>query len=290
MAAMTSTPGVVTVGLTTVDLSYFVADPVRPGRKAVAESMSIDAGGPAANAARAAALLGSPTTVHTMLGQGLMAANARSILEAQGVRVVDHTPPQSEWQVPVSTAIVTPDGERTVVSVNAAGAPRPTSDGGDHGGAGGTAVVVVDGHHLPLAGAVMANAPRAIVVLDAGSWKPDLDKILPSVDVAIVSADFLVPAEHESLFRSIPFSARSDGPQPVRAWSHAGAAATVPVRRVDAVDTLGAGDVLHGAFAHFIAGRPLTFDSVVTALRLATDVATESCLVQGVTGWSAPRV
>lgn len=55
--------------------------------------------------------------------------------------------------------------------------------------------LLVDGHHLRVA-QVLARAARARgipVLLDGGSWKPGLDRLLAHVDHAVLSADFALP-------------------------------------------------------------------------------------------------
>jgi sugar/nucleoside kinase (ribokinase family) len=49
------------------------------------------------------------------------------------------------------------------------------------------------------------------------------------------------------------------------------------------VDTLGAGDVLHGAFCHYFALEP-DFEG---ALRQASEIATRSCQTLGTRAWAA---
>ena len=55
----------------------------------------------------------------------------------------------------------------------------------------------------------------------------------------------------------------------------------VPVPAIDAVDTLGAGDVFHGAVAYYLAGG-LAFDA---ALAGAAKVAARSCTSFGTRDW-----
>jgi sugar/nucleoside kinase (ribokinase family) len=53
------------------------------------------------------------------------------------------------------------------------------------------------------------------------------------------------------------------------------------VAKIAAIDTLGAGDVLHGAFCHFFARKPV-FEE---ALRWAAEIATLSCQSLGTQAW-----
>lgn len=63
-----------------------------------------------------------------------------------------------------------------------------------------------------------------------------------------------------------------------------GGAVEVPAVRV--ADTLGAGDVLHGALAHRLAtAGPLTSERFTEALRAAAVVASRACASFGTRAW-----
>ena len=104
-----------------------------------------------------------------------------------------------------------------------------------------------------------------------------LPELLPHVTAAVCSADFAAPgtagdrdATARVLLEAGPgFVAVTAGPGPVRWWT-GGAQGAVEVPEVHVQDTLGAGDVLHGAFAFAIASG---LRDPVLALRFAIDVA-----------------
>jgi sugar/nucleoside kinase (ribokinase family) len=129
-----------------------------------------------------------------------------------------------------------------------------------------------------------------MLVLDGGSWKPGTEEIAPLLTAAICSERFAVPgrsvpgrlADADSTIdwfaeRGVPHVAVTRGAQPVLGWDR-GRRFEIEVARVDVVDTLGAGDVLHGAFCfHFVRMRDFE-----PALRLAAGIATRSCLGLGI--------
>lgn len=303
---------VVCCGLTTLDVTQTVDAVPRPDEKVVARSVRVDVGGPAANAARTAAALGAPTTLVTALGTGPLAELARALLTAAGVRVVDVA--TDDAGPALSTVLVTAGtGERAVVSANAVGravggCPPDVLDG--------AGALLVDGHLLavqvPLA--QQARERGAVVLLDGGSWKPGLDGLLRNVDVALVSADFGVPdhagaADHDGdrLSQGGPPDTLGDARPPdtlaaiaahgptLVAQSHgagplevltAGHRYRIDVPAVapsDVVDTLGAGDVLHGAAAAHLAAGAAWPD----AIREGARVATRSVRAPGALGWAA---
>jgi sugar/nucleoside kinase (ribokinase family) len=266
---------VLLAGLCTVDVVQRVEELPAPGEKVQSLRVDVAAGGPATNAAVTAAALGAEATLLTVLGAHPLAALARADLEAHGVRVVDLAP-ENPGPPPVSAVAVRDrDGERTVVSRNAAGSEATWSGTVD------ADVVLVDGHHPGLTLSVARAAGDVPVVLDAGSWKPVLDDLLPLVDVAACSAHFTAPGPglHE---RGVPTVITTAGAGPVR-WSTAdGSSGEVPVAEVEARDTLGAGDVWHGALAVAVTRERTVTDRI----RFANEVAAERVRHVGPRSWT----
>ncbi|GAA4538585.1 PfkB family carbohydrate kinase [Amycolatopsis samaneae] len=273
---------VLLAGLCTVDVVQRVAEIPAPGEKTQSLAVAVAAGGPATNAAVTVAALGGEATLLTVLGGHSLAALARADLDAHGVRVVDLAPGRAEPPAVSAVTVREHDGERTVVSRNAADPSagfslpildfRPTPD-----------AVLVDGHHpeLALAVARWARGHGVPVVLDAGSWKPVLDELLPLVDIAACSAHFRAPEPglHE---RGVATVITTAGPEPVR-WSAGGASGEVPVPAVEARDTLGAGDVWHGALAYAVARG----GDVASRIGFANEVAAERVRHAGPRSWTA---
>ncbi|MEV8606815.1 PfkB family carbohydrate kinase [Amycolatopsis sp. NPDC051373] len=273
-------------GLCTVDVVQRVSHFPAPGEKVQSLRVDVAAGGPATNAAVTVAALGAAATLVTVVGAHPLSALAHADLIAYGVDVVDLDPARTD-SPPVSAVVVRDsDGERTVVSRNAAsGAPVEVPDLTDLTGLVRQAdAVLVDGHHPELALAV-ARAARSLgvpVVLDAGSWKPVVEDLLPLVDVAACSAHFAAPGPGLRE-RGVPVVIRTAGPDPVR-WSTAEDSGQVPVNDVEARDTLAAGDVWHGALAHAVAAGGSSVDGWI---RHANAVAAERVRHVGPRSWTA---
>ncbi|MEV7972826.1 PfkB family carbohydrate kinase [Cellulomonas sp. NPDC089187] len=280
----------VCVGLTTLDVSQVVEAVPGPDQKVVAERLSVTFGGPAANAAATAVALGVPARLVTALGSGPVADLIRAELHGAEVEVVDLAA-GTDARPPVSTVLITrATGQRAVASVNATGMPQLSPP--DLGVLEGASAVLVDGHHRDAAVSLAEGARgRDIpVVLDGGSWKPGLEALLAQVDHAVLSADFALP--HDAVggdalawmldrwpLRSV---ARSAGAGPVELRERGRSVAWLPVQEAaTVVDTLGAGDVLHGALAAELArGR-----GIAEALRVGTEIATRSVGFAGARGW-----
>ncbi len=267
-------------GLATLDVIQVVDGLPAANRKTTAVRSWLAAGGPAAGAAIAFAALGGRARLVTALGTGSAADLVRADLASAGVEVVDLAP--DGFELGPSVALVDAgSGERAVVSgsgqapeVLSAVPGLPASD-----------VVLVDGHHPGLALPLARLAARSgtPVVVDAGSHKPVLDLLWPLVTDVVCSADYSHPsgiAPRALLGRGPALVAVSHGAEPLQWWT-ASAAGSVPVPVVAAVDTLGAGDVLHGGYALALAaGR-----SRPAALEFAVTAATRRVTSLGPFGW-----
>lgn len=276
--------------MATVDVQQVVDAVPGPDAKVTALSTRVEAGGPALNAAITAAALGASVTLVSAVGEGPLAEVVRHDCSRYGVDVVDCAP--AGFTPPLSTVLITEStGERAVVSLNAGGITSydvPPAARLDDLVAPAQAVLV-DGHHLPV-GAVVAQlgARRGVpVLLDGGSWKPGLERVLPDVDVALLSADFHAPGGDDRQLPAVGqmFVARSAGAGPVRWLAADGASGEVAVHQVEVVDTLGAGDVLHGAMLVELARHGLA--DLPASLARAVDVATRSVTAPGARGWLA---
>ncbi len=254
--------------MATLDIVHVVDAVPGDNDKIVAASTQVAAGGPALNAAATAATLGVETVLVSAVGDDPLADLVVRELASVGVRLVDLA--ASGFRISVSTVLVTQaSGARAVVSRNAVGVDGYAVDPetAAQSWLDGVAAVLVDGHHLPLALAVARAAhQRGIpVLLDGGSWKPGLETLLALVDIAVVSSDFRPPSAApaadvlDALLALGPsWVARSAGADPVTWRSASGSGGVVAVPEVVVVDTLGAGDVLHGALLAEVARHGLT--------------------------------
>jgi len=276
---------VVCVGLTTLDVVQVTDRVPGPDEKLVADDGWLAFGGPAANAAATCAALGVDVRLVTALGSGPVADLVRAGLAAAGVEVVDLAPDVRDL-LAVSSVLVNDLG-RAVVSCNAQAAPDLSGPAAAVPGAGAGDVVLVDGHHLGAATVLAGRSAGATVLADGGSWKPGLEDLLARVGVAVLSADFHVPGADDDLLTVVATMgpsvvAQTHGAGPVQVRTHDGTVHHVHPPQVPVTDTLGAGDVLHGAVAAALArdADPLC------AITSGVDVASRSVQFRGALGWT----
>jgi sugar/nucleoside kinase (ribokinase family) len=114
-----------------------------------------------------------------------------------------------------------------------------------------------------------------------------LEKLLKLADYALCSADFFPPGceDHNDVLAylsslGVPFAAITNGPDPIHTMAKDGKPATLYVPNIDAIDTMGAGDIFHGAFCHFVLEQD--FAQAITS---AAKIASQSCTFFGTRSW-----
>jgi sugar/nucleoside kinase (ribokinase family) len=275
------------VGLATVDIVYRVDSFPGANSKVTARSQEIFAGGPATNASIAFSHLGGSPALVATVGRHVLANAILDEIKEYGIQLIDLNP---EFDRPpsLSSVCVNDAGERNVVSANALRISTPPAQI-DEILLDEASIVLVDGHSMRAAQAwsKAAHERGMPVVLDGGSWKDGTGELLKSIDTAICSADFLPPGcrnEQDVIAylqsHGVTKIAITKGAQPIRFVSAANSG-VVPVPHVDAVDTMGAGDIFHGAYCYYAS----TGRGFEEALRAAAKVAAESCRFHGTREW-----
>ena len=277
------------VGLATVDISYTVDEVPQRNQKISVPEQSLSAGGPSANAAATFAFLGGRARLVTAVGGHPLSSVILADVRHFSISLHDLARGRKEAPPVSSIMVLRRSGERTVVSANAAVFatirtkfnPRWLS---------GVSIVQVDGHYMQLClAAARAAHERGIpVVLDSGSWKQGMNELLRFVDIAICSEDYRPPGcrDVKDVFeflgqggiRRIAITRGSNG---IRFIDHDGRG-RVASPKIRAVDTLGAGDIFHGAFCYYLSQPGCEFREALSA---AARVASFSCRYSGTRLW-----
>jgi sulfofructose kinase len=270
------------VGHASFDLNMTVDHHPGPDEKCTATTLLQCGGGPAANAAVAVARLGGTSAFAGYLGNDLFGTKHLEELLLEGVDtslVARGTHP-----TPLSFILVKPDGSRTVVN-HKAGTPSLEITRIDFSNCS-PKVILLDGHEprisLPLARS--ARGKGITTVLDAGSVHQGTVELTPLVDYLLASEKFARDFTGEldmhralqALYRRAPTVAISLGENGL-IWKSSAGEGRVPAFLVQTLDTAGAGDTLHGAFAARIARR----EHFLPALHFACAAAALSCTRYG---------
>lgn len=276
------------LGLATADIVYYVAHHLRNNEKLKAERQLAYAGGPATNAAVAFAAFDNEATLITGLGQHPLAHVAKHDIIEHNLTLVDATEQPKRPPILASILVDLGNGERAVVYSNT-DLRKLRHDAINETTLEYAGLLMLDGYYLPQAIqlATWARQMAIPVIFDGGSWKDGLERLLPLVDYAICSDNFQPPASTEraevfSMLRhfGVENIAITRGGEPILALID-GEIVEIPVMPVQPVDTLGAGDIFHGAFCHYIMER----NDFLLALERAGEVASLSCTSLGTRAW-----
>ena len=276
------------VGLATVDISYTVDEIPRRNQKISVEGQQLSCGGPSANAAATFAFLGGRASLVTAVGGHPLSSVIRGDVKRFSIALHDLARGRTEAPPVSSILVLRRTGERTVVSANAAVFSTFAAEFSARW-LSGVSIVQVDGHYMRLCiAAARAAHERGIpVVLDSGSWKKGMSELLRFVDIAICSEDYRPPGcrDVKDVFeflgaRGIRQIAITRGAGGIR-FVDGQRRAAIAVRKIRAVDTLGAGDIFHGAFCYYIAQGCEFRDGLSAAAR----VASFSCRYPGTRLW-----
>ncbi len=289
------TAQVLFIGRSTVDALYWLEKMPEENTKVFARQFRIAAGGPALNAAVTHALLGGQTALVSAVGSGPWAALVRGEMKDRGIRLLDLAA-DTAYETPLTAVLVDgANGNRTIVNppLQAVELPRLRAWEREsqklEGGA--PAVVLADGFFLEESLELMASLREhgAALCLDGGSWKPGTEELAKLLTAAICSERFRAPGAESGAEaaiawfaeRGVPHIAVTRGGESILGWER-GRRFAIEIASIPAVDTLGAGDVLHGAFCFFFA-QGLGFE---VSLQRAAELATLSCQSLGTQAWA----
>jgi sulfofructose kinase len=281
---MTERPKILCVGALTQDTIFqFRELPTGPGKFLPLQASQI-AAGMASSAATAARRQGADVSLWASVGDDSIGLMLVEQMESEGIDC-SHIRRVEGGRSAIATILVDAAGERLIVPyydpVTQADPRSSTIDFGTFD------AVLVD-TRWPGAAAMALNEARRLgipAILDADvAPKPILERLLPLAShiVASLPACHLVLEEAmdareatERLYRSYGvFAAVTDGSKGTYFSTPAGDIAHVRAYEIEAVDTLAAGDVFHGAFAARLAETGDESD----AIALGSAAAALKCL------------
>jgi len=282
------TKRVLFVGLTTVDIQYFVDEFPTSNQKIKTGHPLIHVGGPAANAAIAYSFLGGESSFLTCIGKNPFAPFISDEFRKNKVSIIDYA--ENETIEPVIATVITSlkNSERSIIShypcsISQIEAFPDQIKWKDFD------LVFIDGFYpdLALTACKKARENNLEIVFDGGSWKPYCNEILDYVDIAICSEHFFPPGcnnfteviqyLHEKGINKI---AITRGEKSIQTFDD-NIIRSIEIPPTNSIDSLGAGDIFHGAFSWFMFEE----NSFETALIQASKVASFSTLYKGTREW-----
>jgi sulfofructose kinase len=278
-------PRVLCAGIIVLDEVFRVEEFPEPDSKVEAKGFFVVNGGCAANAAVAIARLGGRAALAgPMGGPAGQDSNGDRVLQAFAREKLDtaHCQRIDGLATALSAIFVDAKGDRTIVTFRDERIATAVPDDADAIVAGADAVLVDNRFPIFVRPVCEAGRRRKIpVVLDGDKASVENDPLFRICSHVVFSSECLrtttgVTDLAEGLRRIAPhsdaFLAVSNGPGDIVVLER-GVLRTVPVFQIRAVDTLGAGDALHGGFVLGLA-EGLNTDE---ALRFGSAVAGIKC-------------
>ena len=248
---------VLCVGHASYDLVFSVPYHPNQDEKIVADNLLGCGGGPAANAAVTAARLGFKAAFAGYLGSDTFGDSHYAELQNHGVDTRFVT--RGDSPTPLSTILVKPDGKRALI--NYKGDTQALAVDAIDFAKLTTKIVLFDGHEPHISLALLTQLdPNTPTILDAGSLHQGTQLLMDKVDYLVCSEKFALQYAGDvkialeklaALSANVVITLGEHG----LIWRRGYETGQFPAPPVSAIDTTGAGDAYHGAFAAAVAAN-----------------------------------
>lgn len=248
------------VGQSAYDITVPTREPIVENRKYRMTEVFECGGGPALNSACLCAMWGAPVQLVSRIGRDQYGEKLKKILADYGVGM-DYLIPDQKIQTPYSYIFSNEiTGSRTIFNY-----PGQFSDVVYDLEGKNPTVILSDGHEEEISIQLIEHYPKAISVVDAGTCRDSTLSVAKHVDYLVCSEDFArqytekgVDLDNWELCKEIFAQVEKiNGRYAVITLGEKGLLYKegnelrhLPAYRVKAVDTTGAGDIFHGAFAY----------------------------------------
>lgn len=260
------------VGLSGIDVVFNIKVMPQSDQKIKTDKYDITVGGPALRAAITCMQLGGNATLLTGIGEGPLSELIKNTCFNLGIEIIDIMPDKALPNMSF-VGIRSNDACRDIVSGQTVSSdirsiPDAFYQQFDY--------CLYDCNFPFFTKELIENlmAQNISLCLDCGSWKPSIDYALRYAECVITSSSF-VSLDNENIFElkekyAIDKVAKTNGGNPIE-FEEDGIIKKIEISKKEKANTLGAGDVLHGAFCHYYYDKSESFEA---ALRHASVVAT----------------
>lgn len=273
------------LGLLTIDLHFFADHYPEENSKTKVKRFDSYIGGPATNAAVTFQYLGGDAQLVTAVGQNSFRSMIYDRISQYQVKTVDLK--ENKKTDPIFASILTNEstGSRTIFSYNPDKAHKVIG----YENTIKCDIALFDGFYIDAAIAKAKECRRLGIktVLDGGSWKNGTKELLKYIDIAICSEDFIPPGVINSedvtaylLNNGVKKAAITRGEKSIIA-NEGEVNLLVEIPNAEVIDTLGAGDIFHGAFCYYYAQN----NDFIGSLTKASKIASLSCQFRGPRTW-----
>lgn len=249
------------IGQSAYDITVPIDRPLIENQKYRVETFKECGGGPALNAACLCAMWGAKTQLVSRIGKDKYGNKLKALLREYGVGT-DYLIPDEEIETPYSLIVSRAENaSRTIFNFPGVKAdiqytvPKEKAD-----------VILSDGHEPDITLKMLKENTNAVSVADAGTLREGTFRVAQKVDYLVCSEDFAeqytgktmnlkdwkacqeIFAQIEAINQKI--AVITLGERGLLYRNEEGEICRLPACQVQAVDTSGAGDIFHGAFAY----------------------------------------
>ncbi len=260
------------VGLSGLDAVFYINGMPEKNQKTKTNRYDIAVGGPALKAAITCSKLGGNATLITGLGNGPLSYQVRKECEKYGIEIIDIMPSKTIPNISfVGIDLLTSTRDIVsgqTISDEKINIPESFYKKFDY--------CLYDCNLPHFTNELVDNLQLYDIplVLDCGSWKDNIEVAIRHSQCIISSSTFKSQNDQD-VFElqktfAIPKAAKTNGGDPIEI-NIEGKFDEVSVLKKNNVNTLGAGDVLHGAFCYFYFDKGMDFKS---SIKNASDIAT----------------
>ena len=272
-------PNIICCGMLVADLKFQTESFPEDDQKVFAESFDILPGGPATNAAITIQQLGGQAHLLATIGKCALSDSILDMISNTGVNT-DKVLRKDE-SLNVSTVFLESNGQRRLVSYKQAVSYKATKHLVEPN------AIVLDGHQPQASSELINRFPKVATILDAGSVNEGTELLFDKVDWLIASTKYALRKTGKSDIQSaltalIKLNANTviTAGKKGCIYSIDGKEGAIPPIKVNCIDSNGAGDVFHGAFAYALSEKKSPLD----CLNFANKIAAKSCESYGVIG------
>ncbi|WP_240843180.1 PfkB family carbohydrate kinase [Acidaminobacter sp. JC074] len=259
------------VGITGLDYVYYLDKHIGSNEKTKTNDYKSYIGGPAANAAITYCLLGGRAKLLTHIGDSLIGTMIKDQLRSYDIEIIDLA--EGKDILPfVSSIHIDGKGDRTVIS----GQNLIADDFEDFTVFKDVNCVLLDCNLPNVSLQVLRNCSLPSV-LDAGSWKAHMGECMSLATDVIAYTNCTHPEKNLKDFVKKNLAITDN--EKSFYYRDSDSSGWIDPIKVKVHDTLGAGDVFHGAYCYYRYLKKLNFK---TALESASKVAAYSVTQRGV--------
>lgn len=273
------------IGQAVYDLTFPLDSFIQENQKYRIQQRLSCMGGPAANASYLCALWGIETSLIARVGNDLFGKEIIQELSSVGVSTTSIYMDKLHSTSISCILSNKQNGSRTIINT-----PLPNEQFPITWPTQTPNVLLLDGHEKEASLEALQKYPQATSILDAGTYKPEIMELINRVDYLVCSQDFAyqysgisISIDQEETWYKTFERLESINPNHIvitlgehgALYKEHNKIYRIPAYPADTIDTTGAGDIFHGAFAYGL-HSDLSLKEIIELSTLAAGISVET--------------